>query len=290
MKLAYYPGCTAHGSAVEIDVATRKVAQTLGVELKEVEDWNCCGGGFLDERDPVGHAAINLRNLSKVEKMGLEKMVTPCSVCLHSHRLAVHKYEEDPVLKEEVDKRTQGTTVQYSGKANAEHIVWVLLRDVGLEKIKAAVKKPLVGLKVATYYGCQMLRPGEVMGFEDPHSPHSLADLVAAVGATPVTFPAMTYCCGFPLMGSNEKGGLRLAYNIMKGARDAGADLLIHPCSLCHLQLDVTQVKVRDMFSLDWTMPAIYATQLLALAFGFSPEEVQLGRNAAEVLRQKGLI
>jgi succinate dehydrogenase / fumarate reductase cytochrome b subunit len=290
MKLAYYPGCTAHGSAVEIDVATRKVAEVLGVELQEVEDWNCCGGGFLDERDPAGHVAMNLRNLSKVEKMGVKKMVTPCSVCLHSHRMAAHKYKENALLREEVDRRIQGTEVKYSGEADAEHIVWTLLRDVGPERIKSAVKRPLMGLKVATYYGCQMLRPSEVMGFEDPHRPKSLADLVSLTGATPVSFPAMTSCCGFPLMGSNEKGGLRLAYNIMKGAKDVNADLLVHPCSLCHLQLDVTQVRVRDMFGLNWTMPAVYATQLLAIAFGFSPEEVQLGKNAIEVLRQKGII
>jgi Heterodisulfide reductase, subunit B len=219
MKIAYYPGCATHGLSKDVDIATKKVAEVLGVELIEVPDWNCCGGGFYDEYDEVGHVALNLRNLSQVEKMGLTKMVTPCSVCLHSHRLATYKYKEDRDIKRKTDKRLEGTSVKYEGKVDAEHIVWVLLRDVGVENIKKHVKKTLTGLKVGTYYGCQMLRPEQIMGFEKAYNPTSLSELVAVTGAIPVPFPTMTSCCGFPLVGSNPKGALKLAFNVLNGAK-----------------------------------------------------------------------
>lgn len=290
MKIAYYPGCATHGLAKDVDIATKKVAEVLGIELVEVEDWNCCGGGFLDEYDEKAHTALNLRNLSIVERMGMDKMVTPCSVCLHSHRLAATKYSEDKDLRKEVEKKLQEANIKYSGKANAEHIVWVLLRDVGLERIKKAIKKPLTGLKVGAFYGCQMLRPEKIMGFEPSFNPHSLEDLISATGATPVKFPMATSCCGFPLMGSNPKVGLKLAYNVVSSAKSNGADLLVHPCSLCHLQLDVTHLKIKAEFNLNWTLPAIYITQLLGLAFGFSAEELGISKLAQQVLRARGLI
>ncbi|BDB98913.1 CoB--CoM heterodisulfide reductase iron-sulfur subunit B family protein [Saccharolobus caldissimus] len=290
MKVAYYPGCATHGLSKDVDIATKKVAEVLGLELVEVPDWNCCGGGFLDEYDEVAHVALNLRNLSQVEKLGLNKMATPCSVCLHSHRLATYKYKEDKEIKKKVDKRLEKTSIKFDGKVSAEHIVWVLIRDVGIETIKKNVKRSLNGLKVGTYYGCQMLRPEQIMEFEQAYNPHSLADLVSATGATPVIFPTMTSCCGFPLMGSNPKAGLKLAYNVLNSAKEAGADIIVHPCSLCHLQLDSLQIKIQSEFNVKWTMPAIYVTQLLGLAFGFSPEELGIGKLAMEVLRVKGVI
>ncbi|MCG3108441.1 CoB--CoM heterodisulfide reductase subunit B [Metallosphaera sp. J1] len=289
MKVAYYPGCATHGLSKDVDIATKKVAEVLGLELVEVEDWNCCGGGFLDEYDQKAHAALNLRNLSQVEKMGLNKMATPCSVCLQSHRLAVNNYKEDKELRKEVDSRLRSASIEYKGTVDAEHIVWVLVRDVGVEKIKSHVTRPLNQLKVGTYYGCQMLRPEQIMGFESVYKPHSLEDLVSATGATPVRFPMATACCGFPLMGSNPKGGLKLAYNVLSSAKGAGADIMVHPCSLCHLQLDVTQFKVMDEFKTGWTMPTMYITQLLAISFGISPKELGLSKIAMKALEERGI-
>ncbi|EZQ11147.1 MULTISPECIES: CoB--CoM heterodisulfide reductase iron-sulfur subunit B family protein [Acidianus] len=290
MKIAYYPGCATHGLSKDVDIATKKVSEILGIELVEVEDWNCCGGGFLDEYDEKAHAALNLRNLSTVERMGLDKMVTPCSVCLQSHRLAISKYDENKDLKKEVDTKLKEAGISYQKKATAEHIVWILVKDVGLDNIKSHVKKQLTGLKVGAYYGCQMLRPEKVMGFEPAYNPHSMEDLIEVTGAMPVKFPMAIACCGFPLMGSNPKGGIRLAYNVMNSAKTMGADILVHPCSLCHLQLDVTQLKVKAEFNLQWTMPAIYVTQLLGLAFGLSAEELGISKIAQRVLKEKGII
>ena len=290
MKVAYYPGCATHGLSKDVDIATRKIAEVLGLELVEVPDWNCCGGGFLDEYDEIAHTGLNLRNLIKVEGLGLEKMVTPCSVCLHSHRLAVYKYNEDERLRKDVNRRLKSASLQYSNKAKAEHIVWVLLRDIGVENLKKHVKKPLTGLKVAAYYGCQMLRPEQIMGFEKAYKPSSLERLIEVTGATPISFPEATSCCGFPLMGSNPKAGLKMAYNILKAAKDRGADILVHPCSLCHLQMDATQYKIKAEFNISWVLPAIYITQLLGIAFGFTPEELGLSKLSQEILRIKGVI
>lgn len=164
------------------------------------------------------------------------------------------------------------------------------MRDVGIETIKNHITKQLTGLKVGSYYGCQMLRPEQIMGFELSFKPHSLQDLISVTGATPVPFPMMTACCGFPLMGSNPKGGLKLAFNVLNSAKTSGADIMIHPCSLCHLQLDTLQDKVKSEFKVSWTLPAIYVTQLLGLSFGLSPEELGIGNYAKEILKQKGVI
>jgi succinate dehydrogenase / fumarate reductase cytochrome b subunit len=221
--------------------------------------------------------------------MGMKKMVTPCSVCLHSARKSEVVYKEDKYLRREVDSRLRGTQVSYKGEATAEHLVWVLLRDVGLERLKAQVKKPLKGLRVGAYYGCQMLRPQKYLGFEEPSRPKSMEQLIAVTGATPVTFSQATSCCGFPLLGSNEYMGLKLAYKVLEGAKHAGADLMAHPCSLCHLQLDMTQEKVRYTFKLQWRLPALYIAQLIGLSFGFSPDELQVPKGVTEVLESKGL-
>ncbi|BCU67062.1 disulfide reductase [Sulfolobales archaeon HS-7] len=290
MKIAYYPGCATHGYAHDVDTATKIVAETLGIELVEVDDWNCCGGGFLDEKDPVSHVALNLRNLSQVEKMGFNKMTTPCSVCLHSHRKAEVVYKEDTNLRRSVDERIKETSVKYSGNSTTEHLVWILVRDVGVETIKSRVKKPLTGIRVAAFYGCQMLRPSKYLGFEDPFTAKSLETLIQTTGATPVTFPMRSACCGFPLMGSNEKGALRLAFNVLNSAKQMNSDLLVHPCSLCHLQMDITQEKVKAEFNLTWRLPAIYITQLLGLAFGYSADELEIPKYAREVLTEKGYL
>ena len=289
MKVAYYPGCASHGIAKDIDIATQLIANDLDLELMEVDDWNCCGGGFMDDRSEEIHTALNLRNLNNVKKMGLDKMATPCSVCLNSHRIALDKYNNDTVLKEKVDERLERANIDFEGGVSAEHFIWVLIRDVGIENIKKHVKRPLKGIKVGTYYGCQLLRPYRVMGFESPFSPHSVMDLVAATGAEPVAFQMATACCGFPLMGSNPDAGLKLANNVLSSAKNNGAEILVHPCSLCHLQLDVTQLKIKNHFKQDWTLPAIYISQLIGLSFGYTPDELGLGTLAKKYLAERGI-
>ncbi len=288
MKVAYYPGCASHGIAKDVDIATQLVAKDLDLELMEVDDWNCCGGGFMDDKSEEIHTALNLRNLEKVKKMGFDKMTTPCSVCLNSHRIAVNKYEKNSELKENVDKRLKNANMEYDGGVDSEHFIWVLIRDVGVDNIKKHVKKPLNGIKIGTYYGCQLLRPYEVMGFESPFNPTSVMDLVASTGATPVAFPLKSACCGFPLMGSNPPVGLKMADNILSNAKNNGAEMLVHPCSLCHLQLDVTQLKIKDQFKQDWTLPVLYITQLIGLSFGYTPKELGLGKITTEYLKQRG--
>ncbi|WP_201779409.1 CoB--CoM heterodisulfide reductase iron-sulfur subunit B family protein [Acidiplasma cupricumulans] len=287
-EVAYYPGCASHGIAKDVDIATQLIAKDLNLELVEVEDWNCCGGGFMDDKSEEIHTALNLRNLNKVKNMGYDKMATPCSVCLNSHRIAADKYEKDPELRENVDERLGRANIKYEGGVDSEHFIWVLIQDVGIDNIKSHVKKPLTGIKVGTYYGCQLLRPSSVMGFEPAHNPHSVMDLVAATGATPVAFPMKAACCGFPLMGSNPDVGLKMANNIFTNAKGNGAEMLVHPCSLCHLQLDATQLKIMDRFNQKWTMPTLYITQLIGLSFGYTPEQLGLGKIATNYLRSRG--
>jgi len=292
VKIGYYPGCSFHGAEKRLDKATQIVAKEFGIELIEVQDWNCCGGGFLQEENEEAMIALNVRNLALLESMGLKKMVTPCSVCLLSLRKAEKIYKADKVIKRKVDEKV-GEKYKYSGEGTTEHFIWILIREIGVEKIREKVKRPLRGLKVGAYYGCQYLRPREYLGFEDPYRPSSLENLIKALGAEPVSFPEAYSCCGFPSLGSNERNALTLSKKVLESAKTHGADLIISPCPLCNIMLDGYQGRIKREFRLNWSIPVLYASQLIALALGYSYDELEMDKNlikASQVLREKGLL
>jgi len=277
MKIAYYPGCLAQESAKELDMATRWVCRTLGIELVEFPNFSCCGSGFIDEANEVLNIAINARNLAIAEKAGLD-MLTICSTCQGMLNLAKVRMQ-DPVVKSRVDAALKPLGIEYKGTVQVKHLLEVLTKDVGLDAVKAKVRRPLHGMKVGAFYGCHLLRPADEMQSESGEEPRSFEDLLTAVGATPVDYRGRVMCCGFPILFVKPPTANTIAGRQILDAKAHGADAMATPCPLCHTSLDAYQNKAAKAVETPLNMPVFHLPQVVALAFGASPEELGLSRH-----------
>ena len=277
MKIAYYPGCLAQESAKELDMATRWVCRTLGIELVEFPNFSCCGSGFIDEANEVLNIAINARNLAIAEKAGLD-MLTICSTCQGMLNLAKVRMQ-DPVVKSRVDAALKPLGIEYKGTVQVKHLLEVLTKDVGLDAVKAKVRRPLYGMKVGAFYGCHLLRPADEMQSESGEEPRSFEDLLTAVGATPVDYRGRVMCCGFPILFVKPPTANTIAGRQILDAKAHGADAMATPCPLCHTSLDAYQNKAAKAVETPLNMPVFHLPQVVALAFGASPEELGLSRH-----------
>ncbi len=270
MKYTYYPGCSCEHSARMYDVSTRAVFEHLGAELIELDDWNCCGATAYMSVEELMSFCISARNLAMAE--GLERdMVTPCSGCYVTLNKTHSYYNEYPELREKVDETLDAVGLKYNGTQSVRHALDPLVNDIGLEAIAEKVTRPLKGLKVAPYYGCQIVRP--FTDLDDPDYPMMMDRLLETLGATVVAFEYKTKCCGGAQMGTNQDLALRLVRNILLCAQRAGADLICTTCPLCQMNLEAYQGTVNRRFKLDFNIPVVYFTQLTAVAMGL-PEKV----------------
>ncbi len=202
MKYAYYPGCSMHATGRAYEESIRAIVGPMGMELDEVEDWNCCGATAYTSINEVLAFSLSARNLAQIQKMGHDQVAVPCNACYTNLRKTQEYLKTYPELKAKVDLALAAGGVEYSGYVRTRHFLEVVVDDVGLEKVKSLVKRPLNGLKVAPYYGCQIVRP---MGIkEHPDDPVMLDHLVESLGATAVKFPMKTQCCGGSLIGTME--------------------------------------------------------------------------------------
>jgi len=277
MKIAYYPGCLAQESAKELDMATRWVCRTLGIELVEFPNFSCCGSGFIDEANEVLNIAINVRNLAIAEKAGLD-MLTICSTCQGMLNLAKVRMQ-DPGVKARVDAALKPLGIEYQGTVQVKHLLRVLTEDIGLPAIKSKVRRPLQGMKVGAFYGCHLLRPADEMQSESGEEPRSFEDLLAAVGATPVDYRGRVMCCGFPILFVKPQTANAIAGRQILDAKAHGADAMATPCPLCHTSLDAYQNQAAKQVGSRLDMPVFHLPQVVALAFGATPEELGLSRH-----------
>ena len=277
MRIAYYPGCVAQESGKELDLATRWVARALGIELVEFPSFSCCGSGFVDEANETLNVAINARNLAIAERAGLDLM-TICSTCQGMLTLANLKLEE-PAIRARVDGALKPLGIDYRGSVKVKHLLRVLTEDIGLDAIRAKVRRPLAGLKVGAFYGCHLLRPTDEMNWEDGEEPHAFEDLLAAVGAEPVYYRGRVMCCGFPIQFVKSETASRIAGRQILDARAHGADAMATPCPLCHISLDAYQNQAEKAVNQRLDMPVFHLPQVVGLALGASPEELGLPRH-----------
>ena len=277
MRIAYYPGCVAQESGRELDLATRWVAKALGIELVEFPNFSCCGSGFVDEANLTLNVAINARNLGIAERAGLD-VLTVCSTCQGMLTLANHRLG-DPAMRARVDPALAKIGVPYRGTVKVKHLLQVLTSDVGLDAVKARVRRPLAGLKVGAFYGCHLLRPGAEAGFDSPEEPHAFEDLLSAIGAEPVMYRGRVMCCGFPILFVKPETANRIAGRQIADAKDHGAHAMATPCPLCHISLDSFQNKAEAAVGRDLDMPVFHLPQLVALAFGATPDDIGLPRH-----------
>jgi heterodisulfide reductase subunit B len=275
-KYCYYPGCSTEATATGLGISIRAVAKPLGIELKELEGWTCCGSvhyGSLDRLEAIPVAAYNL---ALAEKTGLD-LVTPCTGCFVTFTKAKLQLKENPKLMSQVNQALAAANLEYKGNGRIRLLTEVLVNDVGFEFIASKSKRELNGLKVAPYYGCQLVRPN--FGFDDPEAPQALDRLVNSLGAEAVPFPMKNRCCGSSLIISEEGIALGLIYKLLKNAVKGGAQCIVTPCPLCQINLDAYQSRVNSRFKSNFNLPVLFVTQLIGLALGIDAKSLGLNTN-----------
>jgi len=273
---SYYPSCCLHGGAVAYDLSTRAVAKALDVELIELDDWSCCGSTPYTGIDELGAICCAARNLALAEKRGLD-LIACCSDCYLMLNKANLFLKDYPKLKAEVDECLAEGGLEYHGTVRVRHILDVFANDIGSDEIASRVKKNLAGLKVAPYYGCQVVRPGP--SFDHPEFPQSLERLIKSLGAEPTSLPLKTRCCGGSIIIAEEDIVLGLVGKLLDSAVSSGADCIAVVCALCQTNLDVYQSTVNKKLKTKFNIPVLFFTQLMGLALGIDSKALGLEKS-----------
>lgn len=273
MKLAYYPGCSLKGTSFEYETSLLKILEVLNINVEEIPDWNCCGASAAHSINHNLAVALPARNLAIAEKEGFDSVLAPCAACSNRLKAASYELKNDDVLRKKI---TDSLEMPYSAETGVSNMLEFLTGVAGKDKIKAAVKKSLAGLKVASYYGCLLVRPPKVMQFDDPENPVTMDELVALTGAEPVDYSHKTECCGAINSLSKPDVVMALTGKVLYDAKKNGADLVVVACPLCHSNLDVRQREIERKYDEKLALPVLFITELLGLAFGLSPKELAI--------------
>ena len=281
MKFAFYPGCVARGACPELFAATIAVCDKLGIELEfeAMKSASCTGSGILQEKNLRLADTLNARNFALAEASGLP-LLTICSTCQGVMSQANARLKADPGYLADINADLSEEGLEYKGTAEPRHLLWVIVEDVGLEKLRSMVVRPLTGFKAAPFYGCYIVRPSDALGFEDnPAREDSLERVIEAVGAEVVDFPGKTQCCGFPIVMINEANSIGMVANHTTTAKDNGADAMVTPCPLCHLNLDGYQPQAAAQAKRPIGLPILHLPQMLGLALGIDPKAMRLNKH-----------
>lgn len=279
MKYAFFPGCVSKGACPELYQSVMQVYPKLGIELEEMTTASCTGAGVLQEKDPRLGDILNARTFALAEQQDLPIM-TICSTCQGVMSQANHRLRNNPDYLAEINAVLAEEGLVYKGTTHTRHFVWILLEDLEEEKLRQHITKPLTGLRAAPFYGCYLQRPAEALGF-NPYSkrPDALEKVIEILGAEVVDFPGKSRCCGFPILTINEPNSLTMVATHTNDAKTHGADIMVTPCPLCHLNLDGMQSKAGKQTNTQIDLPILHLPQLLGLAMGMEPKSLGLSRN-----------
>ena len=284
MKVAYYKGCLASLSAKELDTSTQALAPMLDLELDELESVTCCGAGDIHEAEPDYYLHLNARILAYAEQTGCDTLMTICNVCTLNLRQANFQLVNDSELRARVNTNLATVGVPpYEDDIDVKHLLWLIVEDDGAERLRKVAHKGLKGLKIAPFYGCQILRPSKLLGFEDPDRPWSLERIIEACGGEAIDYPAKIKCCGFPIIQAREEVAMGELIQPIEQASEAGADAMVTPCPLCHLSLDAWQSKLEKSTGRKLGMPILHLSQLIGVAAGLEASELQFKRHVMSV-------
>lgn len=279
MKYAFFPGCVSRGGCPELYPAALKVCERLGIELEEMEDASCTGAGVLQEKNQLLGDTLNARTFALAEKTGLPIM-TICSTCQGVMSQAHLRLREDAAYLAQINETLNEEGLTYKGTTDVKHLLWIMIEDIGVEELKKKFVRSLSDLRVAPFYGCYLVRPSWALEFDKhPERQNSLESLIEAVGADVVDFEGKTRCCGFPILTINEKNSLSMVAKHTSEVQNLGADAMVTPCPLCHLNLDGYQPKAAAQAGIKIHMPILHLPQLVGLALGFSAKEMGLDRH-----------
>jgi heterodisulfide reductase subunit B len=271
---ALFPGCSLEKVAQSYLRSTLEVADKLGIQLKELNDWNCCGATAYFHVDELLAYTLSARNLAMAEQEGLD-VVAPCAACYKNMYFTSAYLKEDPDLAEHINFALQEDGLHFSGRVGVRHLLEVLAQDVTPEEIKGVTTKPLKGLRVVPYYGCQVLRPRK--DDEDVEQPMFFEALLSAIGATPVDYPYKLRCCSGSLIMTSRPAALSLVRDLLQLAADREAAVIATACPMCQVNLECYQQQVNQEFGTRLSMPVLYFTQIMGLAFGVPPNRLGIG-------------
>jgi len=279
VKYAFWPGCVSKGACPELYQSMVKTSARLGIELVELYDGNCTGAGIISEHEPELADALNARNFALAQKLGLD-LINICSTCQGVQSLVQEKLDRDEAYRAKINEALAEEGLEYRPGLTIKNFLWVLVEDYGLDRLKRQVGRPLAGLRCGPFYGCYILRPSRILGMaEHPERDHYLEQIIEAVGAEPVDYEGKNKCCGFPIFTNNRKNSLTQAGTHVAEAQDKGADCLVTPCPLCHLNLDGLQPSAAAVIERDLELPVLHLPQLIGLALGLEPKELRLERH-----------
>jgi heterodisulfide reductase subunit B2 len=284
--VAYYPGCSLHATSPEFNQSAEAVCQALDLELIEPRGWVCCGSSAAHRSDPEAALRLPMQNLALIEQSGFEEVTMPCAACFNRHKAALHEIRHEPERKQWVEEEIH---YNYQDHVEVKSLSQTILKHVGAQDISKRVKQPLKGLRVVCYYGCLLTRPPEVTEASHPENPTDLDELMQALGAEVLDWSYKTVCCGAAHSLTRPDIVLKLSSDLIRHARQTGADAIVVACPLCHTNLDARQFQMK----LEEPMPVLYFTQLMAVALGLPPKAVALGKNIVDprpLLVNKGMI
>jgi heterodisulfide reductase subunit B len=277
MEYLYYPGCSLESSGKPYDESLRAVFRALGIGLRQLEDWNCCGATMYMSVNEALSLTVSARNLALAEQAGFRDLIAPCSAC-YTVLLKTNRFlRESPELRAKVDQLLGQVGLKYNLGVRVRHPLDVLVNEVGVEVIASAAKRSLEGVAFAPYYGCQIVRPER--GFDDAEFPLTMDTLFQRLGAKAAYFPLKTRCCGGMLMTTFPDVCLQLVKDLVECAAENGAQCIVTTCPLCQVNLEGYQKLVNKKFGTSYQVPVMYFTQLLGVALGCSEKELGFHRN-----------
>ncbi|MBX9659178.1 MAG: CoB--CoM heterodisulfide reductase iron-sulfur subunit B family protein [Nitrospiraceae bacterium] len=282
LRFALYPGCAAKGATPELYQSTMAIVGRLGIDVVELAASSCCGAGVVTEAEPDVALALNARNFAQAERLGLDIM-TICGTCQGVMAAANKRLKSEPGLLDRINRVLEPDGIAYRGTIQVKHLLWIIVREIGLRQLGAQVVKSLQGLRIAPFYGCYILRPSWDLGFDDPENPTSLEQVIRALGGEAVAYAGRTKCCGFPIILEKEAVAMAMSGANMKEAKDQGADCMVTPCPLCHMSLDIYQDRAGQAVNTQLNLPILHLPQLLGLAMGIPAKELGLARHLITV-------
>jgi heterodisulfide reductase subunit B len=274
MKYAYYPGCSAESTARDQYMSVGEVARALDIELIEPKGWTCCGSTPAHHANKLLSIALPAANLLMAQEMGLD-MVVFCAACYNRMKVANHEIQSSVAIRKEV---AASLGEDYDGNVRVLHFTEMLVKEIGIQKLKKRFTHTLDGLKVTSYYGCLLVRPQEVTGFDDPENPTLIDQLVLGMGGESIDWPHKVACCGGGFAISRTDIVLELSNSILDMATSSGAQCIAVACPMCQINLDMRQGNINNIKKTRYEMPIVYITQLLGLCLGIHPRKLGLNK------------
>ena len=288
MKYAYYPGCSLEKNSAAYDVSVRAVADLLGIKLMEIDDWNCCGATEYFSQDELVACSVIARNLALVDPQ-LDQVVAPCAACYLNLKKVDKLMAEDAKMSAKISEALGAGGLKYKGgRVAVRHLLDVIYTDIGEAAVRDKVVRPLAGLRVAPYYGCQWVRPLD--GVDNPEYPMKMDELFKWLGAEVVDYPVKAHCCGGHMTQISEPQAFELIRRLLASAVEYEADLILCMCPMCQLNLDGYQGRVNGFFNTNFQIPIVFFTQMVGVAFGLDPANLGFGKElvaAGPVLQAK---